>query len=152
VNFAPVFYVAGVLGVGALVAESGLGSVIGGQLIDILAPQPGDTATNFVSLIGVAMATGLVTTLGGLPAVLTPLAQDFANATGLPLLTVLMTQVLGFSTVILPYSSPPLILAFALGGVRLADGTRVCVALAAITIVVLLPLNFLWWQLLGYFG
>ena len=152
VNFAPLFYVAGVLGVGALVAESGLGAVIGGELIAVLAPQPGETATNFISLVAVAMATGLVATLAGLPAVLTPLAQDFASATGLPLMTVLMTQVIGFSTVLLPYSSPPLIVAFAMGGVRLADGTRLCVALATITIVVLTPLNFLWWQLLGYFG
>ena len=152
VNFAPMFYVAGVLGVGALVTHSGLGAVIGGELIDLLSPQPGETLTNVISLVAVAMATGLITTLAGLPAVLTPLAQDFANATGLPLMTVLMTQVIGFSTVILPYSSPPLILAFALGGVRLADGTRVCLALAAITIVVLMPINFLWWNLLGYFG
>jgi anion transporter len=152
VNFAPMFYVAGVLGVGALVTHSGLGAVIGGKLIGLISPQPGDTVTNVISLVAVAMGTGLVTTLAGLPAVLTPLAQDFANATGLPLLTVLMTQVIGFSTVILPYSSPPLILAFAMGGVRLADGTRLCITLAAITLVVLMPINFLWWQLLGYFG
>ncbi len=152
VNLAPMFYVAGVLGVAALVSESGLGAVVGGELIAILAPQPGETATNFASLIAVAMVAGLLTTLAGLPAVLTPLAQDFANATGLPLMTVLMTQVIGFSTVLLPYTSPPLIVAFAMGGVRLADGTRLCVALAVITIIVLTPLNYLWWQVLGYFG
>ena len=67
-------------------------------------------------------------------------------------MTVLMTQVIGFSTVLLPYTSPPLIVAFAMGGVRLADGTRLCVALAAITVIVLTPLNYLWWQVLGYFG
>ncbi len=152
INFAPIFYVAGVLGVGALVTHSGLGAVIGGELIDLLSPHPGETLTNVLSLVAVAMATGLVTTLAGLPAVLTPLAQEFANATGLPLMTVLMTQVIGFSTVILPYSSPPLILAFAMGGVRLADGTRLCLVVAAITIVLLMPLNFLWWNFLGYFG
>ena len=152
INFTPIFYVAGVLGVGALVTHSGLGAVIGGKLIELLSPQAGETLTNTISLVAVAMVTGLVTTLAGLPAVLTPLAQEFSNVTGLPLITVLMTQVIGFSTVILPYSSPPLILAFAMGGVRLADGTRLCLAVAGITIILLMPLNFLWWNFLGYFN
>jgi hypothetical protein len=39
-----------------------------------------------------------------------------------------------------------------MGGVRLADGTRLCLVVAAITIVLLMPLNFLWWNFLGYFG
>ncbi len=152
INFAPMFYVAGVLGLGALVGDSGLGSVLGEQIIGFIAPQVGETAINLISLVGVAIATCFVTTLASMPAVLTPLAQDFSNATGLPLMTVLMTQVVGFSTVILPYTSPPLVMAFAMGGVRLVDGTRLCIVLAVITIVVLIPLNFIWWNFLGYFN
>ena len=37
-----------------------------------------------------------------------------------------------------------------MGGVGLRHGTRLCLALAAITVLVLLPLDYLWWRVLGY--
>ncbi len=92
---------------------------------------------------------GLMTTLPGLPAVLSPLAREFAAATGLPLETVLMLQVPVFSTVFFPYQSPPIVIAMQLGGVGLRHGTRLCLALAALTVLVLLPLDYFWWRLLG---
>ena len=86
----------------------------------------------------------------GLPAVMTPLARELAAASGLSLETVLMLQVPVFSTVILPYQSPPIMIAMQLGGVGLRHGTRLCPALAGITVLVLLPLDYLWWRVLGY--
>ena len=86
----------------------------------------------------------------GLPAVLSPLAADFSRASGLPLLSVLMLQVVVFSTVILPYQAPPMMIAMHLGGVPIQAASKLCLSLAAITVVVLLPLDYLWWKLLGY--
>jgi di/tricarboxylate transporter len=54
-----------------------------------------------------------------------------------------------FSTVILPYQSPPMMIAMHMGGVSLKDGARLCLVLAVITIVVVLPLDLLWWRVLG---
>ena len=81
---------------------------------------------------------------------LSPLAREFAAATGLPLLTVLMLQVVPFSTVFLPFESPPIMVAMQIGDVGIRPASKLCLAVAAITILVLLPLDFLWWQLLGY--
>ena len=92
----------------------------------------------------------MMSTLPALPAVLTPLARDLASATGLPLESVLMLQVPVFSTVFFPYQSPPIVIAMQLGGVGLRHGTRLCLTMAAITVVALLPLDYLWWRLLGY--
>lgn len=61
---------------------------------------------------------GLLTTLPGLSAVLTPVAGQFAHASGLPLYTVLMLQVPVFSTVFLPYHSPPMMIALQTAGCR----------------------------------
>jgi di/tricarboxylate transporter len=79
-----------------------------------------------------------------------PLAQDFATASGIPLYTVLMLQVVVFSTVFLPYQSPPMMIGMQLGGASLRDGARLCLPLAAATVLILLPLDYLWWWLLGY--
>ena len=45
---------------------------------------------------------------------------------------------------------PPLVVALQLGNVSLARATRFTLALAFVTIVVLLPITFFWWRLLGY--
>jgi len=38
-----------------------------------------------------------------------------------------------------------------LGNVSMRDGVRATLGVALVTIVVLLPLDFLWWRLLGRF-
>lgn len=86
----------------------------------------------------------------GVPTVLTPMAADLANATGFSLPAVLMTQVIGFSTVIFPYQAPPLILAMQLSQESLAHLLKVTLPLALITLLVLMPLDYLWWHLLGW--
>src|SRR3546814_6591884 len=75
------------------------------------------------------IALGLLFTVAGLPAVLTPFAQDVATVTGLPLETVLMTQVNGYATPVLSYQMGPLILGIAIGGIRPADGARIMLPL-----------------------
>ena len=149
VNFASLVYVAGILGLGALIAQSGWGARLG-EVITQLAPfDPAQPLVNFLALSGTAIAVGMGTTLPGVPAVLTPLASDLAPLTGMSLDSVLMTQVIGFSTPLLPYQAPPIIVAMQLAGVRLVDGTRVLLATAVATILLLLPLDFLWWRVLG---
>jgi hypothetical protein len=43
------------------------------------------------------------------------LAQSFSDATGFPLLSVIMIQVLGYSTPLLPYQASPIVVAMGLG-------------------------------------
>ena len=151
VHLTPLIYVAGFLGLGALIAGSGLGAWAAGLLLHGIQMTPGHPQANALWLGLIGAGIGLLTTLPGLPAVLTPVAAQFAHASGLPLYTVLMLQVPVFSTVLLPYQSPPMMIAMHIGAVSLRDGTRLCVCLAAITVVVLLPLDALWWRLLGLF-
>jgi di/tricarboxylate transporter len=58
--------------------------------------------------------------------------------------------VLSFSTLLFRYQGPPLVVAMALGVVRFADATKMTLALAAVTVLVLMPLDYLWWRLLGW--
>ncbi len=78
------------------------------------------------------MFTGIVTTLPGVPAVLTPLSNDLAQVSGLPLKSVFMTQVLGFSTTIFPYQAPPILIGMQLAQVKLIEALKVCLYLAVI--------------------
>jgi hypothetical protein len=149
VGFATVFFVAGILGLAGVVAHSGLGGMLAQRLASDLGLAPGAAVHNFASLAALSTLIGTVTTLPGAPGVLTPVAGALAGASGLPVETVLMSQVLGFSTVLLPYQAPPLVLALHLSGAPYRGAVVLCLALAAVTALLLLPLDFLWWRLLG---
>jgi di/tricarboxylate transporter len=150
VDFGLLLFVVGALAVGALVNASGLGALVGQGLQAVLPLHPGATAGNFAALSLMSMLTGVLTTVPSVPSVLTPMAQDLAAASGFSLQAVLMTQVVGFSTVLLPYQVAPLVVAMGLSGEKLGHLGRVLLRLALVTVLVLLPLDYLWWRLLGW--
>jgi len=150
VNYSSFFFVAGILGMGAMIADSGLGDYLAGALVEVAGLVPGENGRNFAVMALTSILLCIVTTVPGVPAVMTPLAGGMAAASGLPLETVLMTQVIGFSTLIFPYQTPPVTVGMQLAGIRHRDALRLMVLMTALTLFVLLPLNFAWWSLLGY--
>ncbi|WP_315833794.1 SLC13 family permease [Bradyrhizobium prioriisuperbiae] len=149
INFRTVFYVAGLLGLVATVDHTGLGQLLGRFLLNVVPLGPDAPFANFAALVGLASSLSLVGTANGEPALFTPMARHISAITGFNLSTVVMTQVIGFSTVIFPYQAPPIIVAIELGGVSIAAATRLALILALVSLVLLVPLNYLWWRLLG---
>lgn len=149
-NFGMLVYMAGIFGVGAVIAMTGLGAALSGALLRISAMAPGHDALDLTMIAAIGTLIGFVTTLVGMPVVLAPLAGDFAHASGLPVLTVLMLQVVIFSNVFLPYQNFLMVIGMQYGGVSLKAGTRFCLTQAAVTVIVLCPLDYLWWWWLGY--
>lgn len=147
----PLLYVAGFLSLSAVIAQSGLGAWAGGGLLDLVGMTPDDPLGNIPLVAAIYAGIGLLTTLPGLPAVLTPLATEFSQASGLSIETLLKLQVPVFATVFIPYQSPPMMIAMLIGGAALKDGLKLCLVMSAITIAIILPLDFAWWWLLGEF-
>ena len=148
-NLEPLFYVAGIISLGTIVVHSGLGQRLATWALTVLPIHPGADAVNFATLSGLTALVGLLTTVPGVPAVITPLTASFAAASGFSPETVIITQVVGFSTVILPYQAPPLVLALQTGDLPLRDVVRVCLITAALSVLLLWPLDFLWLNFLG---
>jgi di/tricarboxylate transporter len=63
-----------------------------------------------------------------------------------------MTFAVGFSTLLLPYQAPPVVVGMQLAHLKVRDALRLTIPLALISIVVLIPLQYLWWRVIGYFG
>jgi len=152
VNVRTCIYLAGILGLAAVVAWSGLGNTIGNALIPLLPLDPARPAAAFASMIGLASALNFVVTANGLPAVFTPLAQLLAEHTGLSLSTVLMLQVFAYATPLLPYQAAPLVVAAGLARVPTRATIAACLLIGVMSFVVLGPLYFLWFRLLGWIG
>ena len=152
VRYGPFFYVASILGLGGIMTDAGLTKAIGDMLTGALDISKGADALNFAVLVAMSVVTGVVTTSPAQPALLAPLAPHFADATGWPLKAVLMTMAVGYSTILLPHMVPPVVVGFQLAGIKFRDAMRFIVPLALCSIIVLIPLDYLWWHLIGYFG
>jgi len=152
VRFGAFFYVGASIGLGALAQESGLGELLGKTLQTTLNLQGGADFTNFVTLSVLDTLTGLIVTNPAQPAVMTPLAAQFAEATGWPLTAALMVSAVGFNMLLLPYQVPPVVVGLQAGGVPARTALRLTLPLVALSMLVFLPLDYLWWRLIGYFG
>ena len=150
VAIGPLLYVAGIIGIGAVVADSGLGNYLSKVMIEASNLSPDSPLSGFIVLSGISMLLSFFSTMPGVPAIMIPLAPDLQAASGLPLKTVVMTQVIGFSTVWLPYQVPPIIVGMQLAGVPMAVGIKVTSLIAILSIILLTPLIIIWWQFLGY--
>lgn len=151
VSFGTLFYLAAAMALGPLMLASGMveptmQAVLGG--IDF---EAGGPLAVFAAVVGFTTVAATVLTHPGVSSGMVPLAGSLAEAAGIPLESVLMMIAVGFSTVVLPYQTPPLIVAMQLGGVSIAAGNRFCLTLCLASVVILVPLDYLWWQALGQF-
>jgi len=149
VNMRTCIYVAGILGLAITVTQTGIGSAVGEALLRLMPLDADKPFTSFLALTGITTALNFIMTANGVPALYTTLAQSFSDATGFPLLSVIMIQVLGYSTPLLPYQASPIVVAMGLGKVPAKAGMMLCLALAVATWLVLLPLDYVWFSVLG---
>ena len=152
VRYGPFFYIGAVLGMGAVMHETGLSGAIGVALADALNLGRGEDARNFVLMSVVATFTGLFTTNPSQPALLAPFAAHVAEAAGWPIKAALMTLAVGFSTMILPHQVPPVVVGLRVANIPYRVALRYSLPIAGVSLFILLPIDYLWWRLIGYFG
>jgi len=150
INLSILFFVAGIIGLGGMIFHTGLGDTLAKQLITLLPLDKSRPFANYMLLGFVSTLTGIAVTIAGIPAVITPFSESLSIFSGFPLKSVLMTQVLGFSTIILPYQLAPIVIGMQMSGEKLSSAVKLCIALLFITFVLLWPINYLWWKVLGW--
>jgi di/tricarboxylate transporter len=149
-NFGMLVHVAGILSVGAVMVDTGLGNALSGELLRLSGITPGHQVINLAIITAIFSVIGLFTTVLALPVVLVPLAGDFGAASGLPVLTILHLQVVVTSAAFFPYQNFLIVIAMQYGHISLRKGTMFCLMQAAVTVLILFPLDYAWWSFLGY--
>jgi anion transporter len=152
VKLIPFFYIASILGLGAVMVETGLSRALGDVLQATLRLEPGRDAMNFGILTLLSTLTGGFVTNVAQPALLAPLASHFADATGWPLKAALMTIVLGFTTAVFPFQVPPMLVGVRVADLKMRRVLRITIPVALLSLTVLLPINYWWWRAIGYFN
>ena len=150
VSLSTLLYVAGVLGVSAVIADSRVGDLIATLAFNQLNLMPDQSWYNYAVLNGFGILVNILTTNPGMVAILTPMAEEAATLTGLPLFTILMIIVNSYTTILFPYQAPPIVVGVRASGIRIADAVRIMAMLAVLSILCVLPLNYLYWSFLGY--
>ncbi len=149
-NWSSIIFVAGILGVGNMINKSGLGHSIATAVISLLPIAKQQDFINYMSVSTASALVGIVATLPAVPAVFTPLTASLAHATDLPIQTLLMMQVVGFSTIVFPYQAPPIVVGLQMGGEKPLVAAKISIPLALISLFFLLPLNYFWWKFLDW--
>ena len=150
-DYGPVLFVAGVIGLGAVATHSGLGKLIATSLLEVVPLEPGADGTNFSMIVLIGTVVGIFTTMPAQPSIMVPMASAMASASGWPLMSILMAPVVTWMMFPFFYQAPPVVLAVALGELKILWVIRMLLVYMIMSIIILLPIHFLWGQSLGYF-
>ncbi|MEX0305006.1 MAG: SLC13 family permease [Leisingera sp.] len=152
INFAPLFFVGGVVGFGAVASETSLSTWVGSHLVSLLAyADLSSDASVYAMLVFIGSLVAVCTTVPTAPGVMTPLADQLAEATGWPVVSVLMAQVPTWVLVPFPYLVPPIMLTLSVGKVPSRHAAQALLCYFSIGVLICAPLHFLWAGWLGVF-
>ena len=151
VNFRTAIYVAGILGLAAMVADSGLGHHRQGAagLAAAVAGRADAQLLLVGGLVGAAELRGHRQWRAG---AVHAAGRDAGAGLGFSLMAVLMAQVAGYATVVMPYQASPIVVAMGMGQVPARSGLALSLVTALLSFVLLVPLDYLWFRLLGMLG
>ncbi len=150
VKFSAAIYIAATVGLGTVTAATGLATALGDVLRGWLPLAEGADFVNIMTLTTLSTVMGLVVTNPAQPALMGPLAGPLAEAAGWNVDQVLMTMAVGIATLVLPYQVPPVVVGMHAAGVRLGATLLLTLPVAAVSLLVFNPLNYLWWRLVGF--
>ncbi|EJC0799412.1 anion permease [Salmonella enterica] len=147
-NTGSFFYVATIVSLGTIAYQSGVAKYVANQIISYLPLDNSSFFEKFFSLSTLSGVMGLVVTIPGVPGVLTPMTDFISKLMGLSIEMTYMTQIVGFSTIFFVYQAPPLVIACQTGKLSVYDVSKICFISSIVSIIILWPLDALWWTLI----
>ena len=151
INYGPLLFLAGVIGLGAVANHAGLGALIAENLMQFFEFQKDADFQNYASVSLTGIVVGLFTTMPAQPSIMVPMAEALAQATGWSELSIIMASMTAWGIFPFFYQTPPVVVAVALGNLKIADVTKVLICYMILGVLIMLPLHFMWGRSLGLF-
>ncbi|WP_049914057.1 SLC13 family permease [Haloterrigena salina] len=139
-DFSILFFIAAVFAIGDGLAYTGFTEDAADYLL-ALVPTDAPLAIILSVVFGITFILTFLMEGLAVASVLTPVLIPYAEAVGLPLTPVLMSETLALSSYFFPYQSAVLVVILAEGTADTGDVIRTTVACSVATIVLLLPLQ-----------
>ncbi|MDI1344840.1 MAG: hypothetical protein PSV22_12170 [Pseudolabrys sp.] len=149
VNLRPLLYVGGILGFGAFIAATGLGTWIAHYFISLAGLTSHGETRDMLALSLLSGFVGLMATHGGMAALMPSLARDLSAASGLGVDAIIGSIVLGYSILLLPYQVPPTVVGFHMAATPHRIATWSTLWIGAVTALVSIPCQLLWQHFIG---
>lgn len=143
------FLVACMLGIGTTLEGSGASKLVASQIASLARIEGASGFYGYLVVAWLSALMALVATVVGAIAIMSPAVRTVAEATGLPIKTGMLAEVVGLQHLFFPYQTAPTMVGMALGRVPHMVGARLMIPVALIGMIVLIPLNGLWWRMIG---
>ncbi|MFZ4806427.1 MAG: SLC13 family permease [Hyphomicrobiaceae bacterium] len=143
-------WVGTVLTLSAVLTESGASQLLSGLLTSLAGVSGQPPIYGHLAITALTAALTSVATIGGAVPVMVAAAGDIAKATGLPLLPAILSVTSGMSVLAFPFVAAPLAVGLTMGQVSAGEATRFMLRLAGLSVLIVVPLNALWWRILGF--
>ncbi len=142
-------WVGTVLGLGAVLIHTGASTLVSGALVELSAATGRSAAYGYFAIAYLSSVIAMLATIGGAVPTMATAAGGISAATGLPIDTAILSISAGLSAIFFPYSAAPLVVGLAIGKISMATAMRFTIASSVLTWLIVIPLNALWWRLLG---
>lgn len=148
IGFESFFYIAGIVSLGNIARHTEIATKISNYFIEQFSiTSMGHYGISILWII-LGIIIGLIVTVPGIPAILTPLAANFSEITSLSILTLCKLQVLSFSNIFFPYQAPPLVVALQETGVSKLKTTAICITISIINILIFSNILLYIWKII----
>jgi len=151
INYGPVLFLAGVIGLGAVANYAGLGTLIAELVLQLFEFQKGADFQNYAAISLTGIVVGLFTTMPAQPSIMVSMAVVLSEATGWSQMSIVMSAMTAWGVFPFFYQTPPVVVAVALGNLKISEVTKMLLIYMILGILVMLPLHFLWGQYMGMF-
>jgi di/tricarboxylate transporter len=149
VNFPILIYVAAVFAMGRAFENTGFNTHLAGILTGWLDLSGAGAHVKLGAITCLTVPFDFLTDTAAIAGVLTPLLLDFGAGIGLAPLPTALSVAIGASLVFIPYQSAPWVLAYSFRYVRMGQFILIMALTSTLTLLLLLPLNLLYWHLIG---
>ena len=149
VNFPLLIYIAATFTMGYALEHTGLNQHLTAIFTPIL-----QQITSPITLLGyvtyLAIPFNFLMDTAVVAGVLTPLILDLATALNLPPLPLALSLGIGTGIVSIPYQGAPFVVAYSFRQVTMGQFILIMMLISLITLTLLVPLNLLYWHLIGF--
>jgi di/tricarboxylate transporter len=146
------FWVGTVLSLAAVLTETGASRLITSVLSSVVGIEGQSPAGGYFAIAYLSSLVAVLSTFGGAVPTMAAMAGDVSAATGLPLETAVLSIAAGMSAIWFPYIAAPIVVGLMMGQVSQRIAVKCTIILAALTWVLIIPLNAAWWWLIGALG